>query len=308
MKTKQNDRWQVGILTVLAIAMLASLLLPESWIQKTHRKRVEISILPRQTDSEIWSMYRQGMEQAAEDYGAELRFLIPTENNDANQQLETMQREMKGGADALIVAPIDNGQISEQLEQFRGLPVVCIETPVDGAAANIVPDNGVLVEMLVQQVVQECPSQGRLLLVNWSGQCDGIFQRLNAVQQELTQQGFDVQVAETPTLQQLQQSDGIICFEQQAVHTVLRQLEQSTAGAKVYSCGAAKPVAIALEQKKLQASAIWSEYVMGYLAVQQATAEVRNHHAKDYLLPISLVKKGETYDSEYQKLLYPISH
>lgn len=53
--------------------------------------------------------------------------------------------------------------------------------------------------------------------------------------------------------------------------------------------------------------AAWSEYAAGYLAVQQAAGAAREKtEPLTETLPFSVVGGDEIYESEYQKLLFPV--
>ena len=88
MKQREYRWWQMLVLVVLAAATVLSLVIPERFLVGPDPKRVEVSILIRQTDNTFCATARQGMEQAAEDLGAELRFLTLPEDNDSDAQIE----------------------------------------------------------------------------------------------------------------------------------------------------------------------------------------------------------------------------
>lgn len=88
---------QLGIPLLILCALFLLLAYPAD---RTLRPQplLEVSVILRETDVNLWTNARQGMEQAAMDLDVELRFLTPAEDNDAAQQAELLDREASGGA------------------------------------------------------------------------------------------------------------------------------------------------------------------------------------------------------------------
>ena len=93
MKRRHKNLIQLGILAILSLLVILSLFIRDiSWPEKAER-RVEISVIVRESDSSIWSEARQGMAKAAADYGVELRFLALGESNSVSEQTELISRK-----------------------------------------------------------------------------------------------------------------------------------------------------------------------------------------------------------------------
>ena len=92
MKDRRNGIIQLAILVALGAAVLLSLAAPDLEGRDRSREPVEVSVLIRSADSSLWANTRLGMEQAAGDLGAELRFLTPGADNDREEQKELLRR------------------------------------------------------------------------------------------------------------------------------------------------------------------------------------------------------------------------
>lgn len=102
-------------------------------------------MLIRSADSGLWANTRLGMEQAAGDLGAELRFLTPGADNDREEQKELLCREVERGTDALVLAPVDPADLGAEWAALAGdTPTVTLESELPGAVALITPDNEAL--------------------------------------------------------------------------------------------------------------------------------------------------------------------
>ena len=306
MKQKGYRAWQMVVLGLLAAAMVVSLMIPESLLTPPGPKRVEISILLRQGDSEVFSTARQGMEQAAEDLGAELRFLTLEAEDDGISQVELLRRQAEMDVDAAVVIPADCTALEQLLDDWQGLPVVTLESQVAGAQAFVGIDDEAVGRMLAQQVAGSCPASGRVLLADAFPGCAGPSRRLESAKQTLKTAGFAPEVCSELTVEALEGAAAVLCFEPVSLEQAAALAAQCEAAPLVYGAGVSASVVASLETGGIAAAMAWGRYARGYLAVSQAAAAARGEQAESQTLPVTLVKEGETYDKDHQKLLYPV--
>lgn len=306
MKQKGYRAWQMVVLGLLAAAMVVSLMIPESLLTPPGPKRVEISILLRQGDSEVFSTARQGMEQAAEDLGAELRFLTLEAEDDGISQVELLRRQAEMDVDAAVVIPADCTALEQLLDDWQGLPVVTLESQVAGAQAFVGIDDEAVGRMLAQQVAGSCPASGRVLLADAFPGCAGPSRRLESAKQTLKTAGFAPEVCSELTVEALEGAAAVLCFEPVSLEQAAALAAQCEAAPLGYGAGVSASVVASLETGGIAAAIAWSDYAAGYLAVSQAAAAARGEQAESQTLPVTLVKEGETYDKDHQKLLYPV--
>lgn len=306
MKQKGYRAWQMIVLGLLAAAMVVSLMIPESLLTPPGPKRVEISILLRQGDSVVWSTARQGMEQAAEDLGAELRFLTLEAEGGGSSQVELLRRQAEMDVDAAVVIPADCAALEQLLDDWQGLPVVTLESQVEGARAFVGTDDEAVGRMLAQQVAGSCQSSGRVLLVDAFPGCAGPSRRLESAKTALETAGFASEVCSELTAEILEGAAAVLCFEPVSLEQAAALAAQCEERPLVYGAGVSASVVASLETGGIAAAIAWSDYAAGYLAVSQAAAAARGEQAESQTLPVTLVKEGETYDKDHQRLLYPV--
>ncbi len=99
MKRKHKNLVQLAILAALSLVLILSAYIREISWPESEKDRTEISVIFREWESGIWTEERRGMERAAADFGAELRFLTLQESNSAEEQRLLMEQELKNGAD-----------------------------------------------------------------------------------------------------------------------------------------------------------------------------------------------------------------
>ena len=140
-KKRKNDFIQLAVLVLLGLSVILSIILPQVTRQPKEPQILSVSILIRDTDSSLWTNTRLGMDQAADELGAELRFLTLTTPDDAAEQGELLRREMENGADAAVIVPADPDAIASVLSSSAEVcPIVSMESPVEGASGTIFAD------------------------------------------------------------------------------------------------------------------------------------------------------------------------
>lgn len=312
MRKRKHDVIQLLILTVLGAAVVFTLALPQLPRGKSQLQPLTLSVLAREPDASLWSNARLGMEQAADELDAELRFLTLTSANDSQEQVQLLLREIEGGADGIIISPADSSQISQALDQLPSpCPVVCLESPMAGAAGVISPDNTLLGQSLAQAVMEDWDG-GTVLLLDTAGPCSAVSDRLWAAQRTLEDAGIPTSLgtAQSEELsgglaQLLQDSRAkwVMAFEPSATLTAAA----AQTGVPLYGVGTSSAVAARLEDGDITAAAVWSDYAAGYLAVAQAIAAAQAESNPSASLNFSILRGEDIYEPDNQKLLFPVT-
>lgn len=316
MNKRKNDLIQLAILAALGAAVILTLAVPQLSLGGRERRPTETSVVIRESDSALWANARQGMEQAASELGAELRFLTLTPDNDGAEQAGLLLREAESGADVLVTVPADCEELEQELEAVAGsAPVLTLESPLDGAAGTVAPDNAALGKQLAQAVLADWTG-GTVLLLNTAPGSAGVCARLQAAQEELTGAGVTVELRTVTAqdlgnvLAQLIEESGAeqaVAFESSATERMAGAKESGGLTAGLYGVGGTAAIAGCLERGTLSAVAAWSDYAAGYLAVEGAVRAARREELSTQPLAFSMIRGEDMYDPDNQKLLFPVT-
>lgn len=303
MKSRKSNWIQIGILAVLGLAVILSLVIPQVFRGRASPQLLSLSVMLRDTDSSGWTTARQGMEQAADELGAELRFLTLTTPNDSAEQEILFLREIEGGAAALVAVPADPSALSAALEQWLVVcPTVTLESPMEGAAGVVSPDNPALGRQLAEALLEDW-NGGEVLLLDTAGPCSGITGRLEAAEAALT--GAGVPARRIQTLPE-EAALWVMAFEPAATQRAAEKKESEERGFALYGVGTSAAITACLERGSITAMAAWSDYAAGYLAVRRAVEAARGEAGTLSALPFSILRGEDIYAPENQKLLFPI--
>ena len=317
MKRRKNDLIQLTILVLLGASVILSLVLPQLAQQQSEPQILSVSILIRDTDSSLWTNTRLGMEQAADELGAELRFLTLSAPNDASEQESLLQREMEGGADAAVIVPADPAALDVALTASPpSCPIVSMESPLKAAAGIVAPDPALLGENLAQALLEDWTAGPVLLLDTGGGINHSITARLEAAQSALLAADVPVAVrtcsienlaAELDGLLTETGSQWVMTFDPSATLCAADGKELAQLSVPLYGVGSTVQIISDLEQGKVAAVATWSDYAAGYLAVEQAVSAARGEAHTSAPLSFFILRGEDIYEPNNQKLLFPVT-
>lgn len=304
MKTRRNDLIQIAILTVLGLSVILSLLIPQL-IRTREPRRLSLSVLLRDSESAGFSTTRQGMEQAADELGAELRFLTLTSPNDSSEQAESLLREVDEGADALIIVPADPNALPLALSQIpRRCPAISLEAEVVGFAGVAAPDNALLGTQLAQTLLQDW-DEGTVFLLDTGWNAPGVSARLTAARETLEEAGVP-----TRTVSALPEEEPLrwaMAFEPSATRQAADRNSREEVPFALYAVGSTTTIISHLEKGAITSLAVWNDYAAGYLAVRQAVEAIGGTPDPLEPLPFSILRGEDIYEPENQKLLFPVT-
>lgn len=317
---KRKSMIQLLILLLLGMGVLFSLVAFDLPGSRREPELLEITVLLREADSSVWSAARQGMDQAAEDFGAELRLLTLGTAGDAAEQADLLRREVEGGADGIILVPADPVKLASAVEEaVQRTAVVTMESTMAkyGASACISVDNIELGTALGRIAQNGTPEGEAVLLINSAPKSAAVFERLDWAESRLQIDGretirctaFGTESLSDVLTYMLQHNSytSVLAFEPSALEMAARVIQTVDTPPLLYGMGATSAIASHLEQGSIMAVAAQNEFSAGYLAVQAAAQAARRQNPEVEPLAFSLVRKENMYEPEMQKLLFPVT-
>lgn len=309
--------WLQLVLPLIGLSVLFWLLAFAPGEKHHQPPLLEMSVILRDGDGAVSTM-RKGMEQAAQDLNVELRFLIPAEDNSAAQQAQLLEREVAGAASAVLLIPADREALGDAVSAAAGkTTLVTVETDMTawGAAASITMDHQELGAALGAAALNGVPEGGTVLLLDSLPGDNGIRERMEAAKAVLERGGrqarvykWDPDTTSMPDILRIERPRAIIAFEAAALADVAELSRGEDAFPLLYGCGSTASIAAALEKGRVTAITAVNVFSAGYLAVEAAAALAR-HEDWTAAAPVafSIVRQETMYDSDNQKLLFPVT-
>lgn len=301
---------------VLALGALYSLLSAAPF--QRDRSYLELSVIARESDSAIWTSVRQGMEQAAYDLDAELRFVFPATSNNALEQRALLKREATGGADALIVTPADPQVLLETAAEIgKKLPLITMESPI-GSEPCITADNAAIGRALADEMLPGLQPGSRAVLLSGTPTIGAIRDRLDGAVETLRRSGIEPQLLQLPDQRDEANTlllsllndppDLLIALEPSSLEAAVRLFSTVPHPPTLCGVGSSSLIVSSLEKGEIQVIAAQNDFAAGYLAVQTAVEAVRQTvPSTGKEIGFSIVRRETMYLPENQKLLFPFA-
>ena len=317
MKYDKNSLIQLAILAGLGMAVVLSLVIPQQLEPDRNQEPPEISVIIREPDGSSWLSFRQGMEHAAGDIGADLRFLSLSRENDGAEQEELIRREAEGGTDIFVISAADPENLEQKLPELTDrCPTVALESSMSTAGDQVVLDNTAMGEDMARDLIQNWAG-GSVVLINSAPACTAVTQRLNGARSILTGRGIPVEERQCsaselekqlPRMLSQTAARYVMVFEHTATEQAARARENGGVTSQIWGVGAGPSLVACLERGLIHSVAAWSDYAEGYLSVARALSLWEGTYTwqerdVDYLI----VHREDIYDPEIQKILFPVA-
>lgn len=252
------------VLPLLGLIALFSMLAFAPNSAQRHPALLEMSVILREADSSILSTTRQGMEQAAADLNVELRFLSPTADNSAEEQIQLLQREVEAGASAILLIPADRTSMADAVSAAAAKSsLVTLETDMtaQGARGCISVDNAAVGQILGQAALNGVSAGGTVLLLDSAGGDNGIREQLEAAAALLEAEDRQVLIcrrtenlsADLTAALSSSPVQAIVAFEASALERAVEVAQSSDRFPLLYGTGSTSAIAAGLEENDVTA-------------------------------------------------------
>ena len=313
MKKGKKGLFQSILLVLLGLLVLLSMV-P---FQPREPETLEISVLFLQRDSGLWDNIRLGMEQAAADQGAELRFLSVSYDGEETDGAQLLLREAADGTDAVIIAPAIEQELEPILEEASAnCPILTFSQGMDHTLLDFSPGGEEVSRMLINMALED-GREGTFLLLSESG--TGLDdQRVIFAESYLRQQGIEpvrlsVRQNESRRLARTLETmdpDCVICPEAGLTYALCQHWmkeQESAPDYRFYGMGVTEPAARCLESGVIRGLVGCSDYASGYLICESAALAARGKEIEwEGELPLYAIGKEELDERSYQKLFFPV--
>lgn len=267
----------------------------------------EISVILYSAGPDGWEAFREGVRQAENDFSVNINIVTLLEGADAAEQFEIMQREVENGAEALAVAVIDYEELYERvLQEPLPVPIVGVESGFGDMLPLISADNYAMGKRLGEEIKMEFSGEEELTvaLADESFVRDSVERRkaglLDALEGKAVFLTLDEAILRGG-------ADAAVALQKETLLHLTEKEEPALHGTKCYGIGSSASVAAAMDQGRIEKLIFPNEFNMGYLAVKMLLGEMNGTTAKETeQIDFYSVSSDELYDTQYERLLFPI--
>ena len=309
-------------LAVLIVILVCFTMLQINLNEQENETVKHVSLIVYGDDSERWENLRQGAELVCKERKADLGLMTMLTEDDVAEQKEIIEREIEDGADALIIAACNSGQIKEYIENRKlHIPVVFVET-VDSDEKDvnyIAPDDYLIGYELGEQIVKNESDIVTVAIISDNTDKDSIVLREKGLRDAIdgkvgriigwTGKGHENSARTRMFIQRAlvsEATDVIVTFDNTSTDALLDALTNLNQQSKIYCVSTSNKAVYSLNKGDIKAIDYSDEFSMGYLAAMYAIDEsYAKKKYSDTTVDHRIVRKENMYDKENQRLLFP---
>ncbi|HHV31532.1 MAG: sugar ABC transporter substrate-binding protein [Ruminococcaceae bacterium] len=312
----------VGILLVFIAASL--FLYRDRLSEKKNSDPYEISVIIRGKNTESWTTIRQGIDQAAKDLNCDVSFVTLSSENNAEEQVALIQREIANGANAIVISPVNSTDLEEPVRKAMKLvPIVSLQSTVTGIQGLpcISCDNYKLGSALADKLLSDEEAKRKVTILRNSMDCSYIRQRYLGVNAVLSKEAGKIDTWEIPDdpqeaydtargMLQNSSSTAFVALDGATLDAVAKAerdlLKTGSKPVHIYGLGRTNTVVSLLENQVVSAIGVENEFNLGYLSIQSAVNQInKKAGAGTPQINFAIVDQTNMYNSDNQRLLFP---
>ncbi|MNM99594.1 D-ribose transporter subunit RbsB [compost metagenome] len=324
MKSKKTVAF---IILFLLLIISFSVLLDDTLSNQKNRKIHNISLITSGRNNESLMIMKQGVDQAASELNIDVSFINLSQDNNIDEQKELIDREIKNGADAIILSPVDYEKMANTVEEaMKKVPIILIESNVDleKTPPTIWNDNYELGELLGEQMIEMGDMGKKVAIIKNNLECKSIADRyegfmsvMNKINNtylfwEIPNESQANYYTEIKKLLENNDVDVVVTLSTGMLEYVAEVKKDSNiidnekSSIKVYGTGSTSKIISALEEKNINATATQNEFNIGYLGVKAAVDKLEGKKISNSTISSTIVNTDNMYSKENQRLLFPL--
>lgn len=308
-----------------AVLLLLFLLSSTNLIIKEKETQIYgISVIIEDTSDDNYVNFRKGMDRAAMELHGDVSFITLYDKGSVKQQEELILREQQDGCRALIIAPVDGGQILKMQEDKRiNVPLILLNSDMgtfgDGITEKIGFDYYRMGQELGGQILEDSPFRGKkggkAFLF---GDTDSVSVRFrDGIAEVLQEAGYEAvlwekgeaalkeAVAGAAGEQVLLAASDPVSLAEMA--QLLTDMGEESKRIGLYGRGTAVRLLNYLDKGVIRGLCITDDFSAGYLSVKLAVELAEKKTAEDMgYLESRCIRREDLRDVEFEKMLYPI--
>ena len=135
--------------------------------ERNGESRYQVAVIIQNSDSSQWASFKYGLKMAAEDRNMELSIVSTGTVLTPEEEMQLVEAEIIGGADAVIVQPVPGQETEEMLKRMeKKIPVMLALCAAAWEEENSLlpvtgPDNYEAGKLLAEEVCRDYGKNGR---------------------------------------------------------------------------------------------------------------------------------------------------
>lgn len=284
-----------------------------------------ISVILSEDTDDYYQNFRKGMEKAATDLRSDVRLITLYDRKDQKQQMELVAREIRDGADAVVIEPAEEKAAVMNLESLNpGCPVIFVgsSSPSDFVTDSIFIDYFEAGRLLGEKAAEKNLSGEKICLFTHGMAYNGVQDVYEGVCSVLNEKKIPYELYEAKegnTFRQViehtvypeKDQVEVIAMDVQSLDQTAAILNESSVYREhvsaLYGIGSTTGILNYLDQGIIDGLVTYDQFSQGYLSIKNAVEAIHGSRQKQEMLLDSIyLDQQELASGAYEKMLYPM--
>lgn len=322
---KDNRKIFILVESVLAL-MLIGLAARMFW-ERNGESRYQVAVIIQNSDSSQWASFKYGLKMAAEDRNMELSIVSTGTVLTPEEEMQLVEAEIIGGADAVIVQPVSGQETEEMLKRMeKKIPVMLALCAAAWEEENSLlpvtgPDNYEAGKLLAEEVCRDYGKniEGKVVgILSEDGNSASAVSRERGFRKALEGRGAKVRWSvsgsfgeeEEDSLKSLSKVDVVAALDDRSLTAAGKaSASNDLHGALVYGIGNSTEAVYYLDTDAVQSLVVPDGFHMGYQSLMELAEKLEHffYPVQSQTVSCTVLRRENLFSEENQELLFTMS-
>ena len=272
---KKSGRTFVIIeLLLAAFAILCIVMMVHS--RSTPEKK-KIAVIVEDSENDIWSMLKEGTQEAAKEKNVDIRFVTTGTFENAADEIDAVDDAVRDGCDGLLIYPVNERVVQQLKKRNYHIPVLLMITDSEYDVRSINCDPVDTGRNLAQMIIDNSGSMRTIGIIT-DRRYSRIVRQVKAeidkvLKPEGYRESFIVNKADEDYIRN-HRTDVLLCLDEEAITTASSLVsENKIPGTTVYGCGFSPKDIYQLDMENIKGLAYLDIFKVGYYGVSELLTE-----------------------------------
>lgn len=268
---KKSGRTFVIIeLLLAAFAILCIVMMVRS--RSTPEKK-KIAVIVEDSENDIWSMLKEGTQEAAKEKNVDIRFVTTGTFENAADEIDAVDDAVRDGCDGLLIYPVNERVVQQLKKRNYHIPVLLMITDSEYDVRSINCDPVDTGRNLAQMIIDNSGSMRTIGIIT-DRRYSRIVRQVKAeidkvLKPEGYRESFIVNKADEDYIRN-HRTDVLLCLDEEAITTASSLVsENKIPGTTVYGCGFSPKDIYQLDMENIKGLAYLDIFKVGYYGVSE---------------------------------------
>lgn len=306
---KNQKTFVIIILLLAAFAILCIVMMVRS---RSVPEKKEIAVIVEDSENDIWSMLKEGTQEAAKEKNVDIRFVTTgTFENDADE-IDAVDDAVRDGCDGLLIYPVNERVVQQLKKRNYHIPVLLMITDSEYDVSSINCDPVDTGRNLAQMIIDNSGSNRTIGIIT-DRRYSRIARQVKAeidkvLKPEGYRESFIVNKADEDYIRN-HRTDVLLCLDEEAITTASSLVsENKIPGTTVYGCGFSPKDIYQLDMENIKGLAYLDIFKVGYYGVSEIADRVHGNLSQPRSRTVKnrILGKGDIFNEK--NMLYTFGY